>query len=138
LQLKIETNSNLFLQDIIPKYITTPENILEHIEPGVRHEQRLDSQMLSMFQQLRHHQAILYVSDDRQTSQLLRNVLGLRLRHTEAHKICFVNAGVLSGANFTNILQAAFAPIFFAKKLQSQIVIREKLPKHSCMKKLRA
>jgi len=31
--------------------------------------------------------------------------------------------------NFTNILQAAFAPIFFGQKLKSQTVIREKLPK---------
>jgi len=29
--------------------------------------------------------------------------------------------------NFVNILQAAFVSIYFAKKLQSQTVIREKL-----------
>ncbi len=33
------------------------------------------------------------------------------------------------GVNFINVLRATFAPIFFAKKLQSQNVIREKLRK---------
>jgi len=33
------------------------------------------------------------------------------------------------GVNFINILRAAFAPNSFGKKLQSQTVTREKLPK---------
>jgi len=34
-----------------------------------------------------------------------------------------------SGGNFSNILQAALASIFLLQKIQSQSVIREKLPK---------
>jgi len=37
--------------------------------------------------------------------------------------------------NFTNILRAGFAPIFFLKKLQSQIVSRKKLHKTLSYKK---
>jgi hypothetical protein len=37
--------------------------------------------------------------------------------------------------NFINILQAAFGPIFYGQKLQSQTVIREKLCKALSYKK---
>jgi hypothetical protein len=39
--------------------------------------------------------------------------------------------------NFINILQAAFAPIFFCQKLQSQTVTREKLHNTLLYKKSR-
>jgi len=38
--------------------------------------------------------------------------------------------------NFTSILRAAVAPIFFCQKLQSKIVREEKLKKHFCTKKV--
>ncbi len=40
------------------------------------------------------------------------------------------------GANFTNILHAAFVPIFFTKKLQIKTVSQEELKKHFDAKKL--
>jgi len=40
---------------------------------------------------------------------------------------CKMLVKLTTGANFINILQASFAPIFFPKKFQSQNVTREKL-----------
>jgi len=48
---------------------------------------------------------------------------------SSSNKFSFLCSMAWPGVNFSNILQAEFAQIFFYQKLQSQIVIREKLCK---------
>jgi len=51
-------------------------------------------------------------------------------------RVCRCNDVTRPVINFINILRAAFAPIFFHQKLQSQTVIREKLRQTHSYKKV--
>jgi len=56
-------------------------------------------------------------------------VLTKKIEHLRSKSYCTVFKGLATVVNFTNILQAAFAPISLCQKIQTQTASTEKLHK---------